>query len=203
MSISDMMSGLMLVFLFIAIGFMITVQSQKDAMIEVAQEYKDTKANLNEALYEEFEDDLKSWQATISKENIIIFDAPDVLFSSNSSTISQKFQMILDNFCPRLVEILQDNSFIKNLKEIRVEGHTSKDGSYLNNMQLSQQRAFSVLQYCYNLNSNLIVKNKKFIEKYFRANGMSYSKLRDNNNSKRVEFNIVLESEDKIDMILK
>jgi hypothetical protein len=49
----------------------------------------------------------------------------------------------------------------------------------------------------------LIVKNKKFIEKYFRANGMSYSKLRDNNNSKRVEFNIILESEDKIDMILK
>jgi outer membrane protein OmpA-like peptidoglycan-associated protein len=81
---------------------MITVQSQKDAMIEVAQEYKDTKANLNEALYEEFEDDLKSWQATITKENIVIFDAPEVLFSSNSSTISKQFQMILDNFCPRL-----------------------------------------------------------------------------------------------------
>ena len=42
-----MMSGLMLVFLFIAIGFMIEVQSEKEKMKDVASSYRDSKDNIN------------------------------------------------------------------------------------------------------------------------------------------------------------
>ena len=62
-SISDMMSGLMLVFLFIAISFMVKVEEQMQVMKDIAIEYRDTKANLNEALFEKFENDLLSWDA--------------------------------------------------------------------------------------------------------------------------------------------
>ena len=61
------MSGLMLVFLFIAIGFMIEVESDKQKMEDVTATYRDTKANLNEILYAEFEKDLQIWNAVITK----------------------------------------------------------------------------------------------------------------------------------------
>ena len=72
MSISDLMSGLMLVFLFIAIGFMIEVESEKQKMEDVTASYRDTKADLNEILYAEFEKDLHLWEATITKDNSVV-----------------------------------------------------------------------------------------------------------------------------------
>lgn len=206
-----MMSGLMLVFLFIAIGFMIEVQSQKDAMRDVAASYRDTQANLNEALYSEFENDLAIWDATITKDNSVIFNAPEVLFEPSSSKIQDKFKTILDQFFPRLLTVLSSPQYKDEILELTVEGHTSKTWAnttnskdiYLNNMQLSQDRAFSVLSYCYSLDDENIQENRAWLEKYFRANGMAYSKLKDKATARRVEFTIGLKSEDKIYEILE
>ena len=125
MSISDMMSGLMLIFLFIAVGFMMEMQSQKDDMKDIAISYRDDKANLNEVLYEEFEDDLKLWDANITKDNTVIFNSPKVLFGVNSSDINHAFKTVLEEFFPRYIEILTSKQHINEIKEIRVEGHTS------------------------------------------------------------------------------
>ena len=46
LSISDMMSGLMMVFLFIAVVFMQQVHKDKAAMVEIASTYEDTKNKL-------------------------------------------------------------------------------------------------------------------------------------------------------------
>ncbi|MDQ7042471.1 MAG: hypothetical protein Q9M34_02965, partial [Sulfurimonas sp.] len=146
MSISDMMSGLMLIFLFIAIGFMIEVESEKETMKEVAISYRDTKANLNEALYDEFENDLDIWNATIDTNNSIVFASTEVLFGVSSSEINREFQKILEDFFPRYIEILGKNEYKDEILELRVEGHTSdtwkhstsKEEIYLKNMQLSQ-----------------------------------------------------------------
>lgn len=211
MSISDMMSGLMLVFLFIAIGFMIEVQSQKDALVDVAQSYKDTKANLNEALFDEFEDDLEKWNASITKDNSVVFNSPEVLFEVSESKIQEQFKTILNQFFPRFIKILSSNPYKDEIIDVRVEGHTSntwanttdKNKIYLNNMQLSQNRAYEVLSYCYSLDDESVQQNRAWLEKYFRANGMAYSKPKVNGHSRRVEFTIQLKSEDRIDKILK
>ena len=161
-----MMSGLMLVFLFIAIGFMIEVQSQKDEMKDVAISYRDAKANLNEVLYEEFEDDLKSWDAEITKDNAVVFNSPNVLFGVNKSDVNQEFKSVLKEFFPRYINILTSKQYKDEIREIRVEGHTSdkwaisssKKEIYLNNMKLSQNRAYAVLAYCYSLEDEVTKK---------------------------------------------
>jgi len=211
MSISDMMSGLMLVFLFIAIGFMIEVESQKDSMKDIAISYRDSKANLNEALYSEFEDDLKVWNATITKDNAVVFNSPEVLFEVNKSDVNPQFKKVLKEFFPRFIKILSSKEYKDEIKEVRVEGHTSdkwgalssKKEIYLNNMKLSQDRAYKVLSYCYSLEDNVTKENRPWLEKFFRANGMAFAELKTKEKARRVEFKIELKSEDKVYEILK
>ncbi len=205
------MSGLMLVFLFIAIGFMIKVESKMDNMKEVASSYVDSKANINEVLYDEFEDDLKKWDATITTDNRVVFNSPQVLFEVSESIINDNFKTILEDFFPRYIKILTSDLYIDDINEIRVEGHTtdkwgdltSTKEIYLNNMQLSQSRAYEVLAFCYSLKNDLVKQNRPWLEKYFRANGMAFSKLEDEKKARRVEFTIQMKSEDKVYEILK
>jgi len=211
MSISDMMSGLMLIFLFIAISFMMRVEAEKQEMKDVAISYRDTKANLNEALFGEFESDLKVWNAIITKDNSIVFSSPEVLFEVNKSDIKSEFKMILQQFFSRYLKILTSPEYVDEIQELRVEGHTSKSWKnasskkeiYLQNMQLSQERAYKVLSYCYSLDDKSIVKYRGWLEKHFRANGMAFSKLRDEKTARRVEFTIQMKSEDRVYEILK
>ena len=206
-----MMSGLMLMFLFIAISFMIEVESEKQVMKDVAISYRDTKANLNEALFTEFEDDLETWGASITKDNSIVFSSVEVLFEVSKSDIKDEFKTVLKQFFSRYMKILTSKEYVDEIKELRVEGHTSdtwqsttsKKEIYLKNMQLSQSRAYSVLSYCYSLEDENIKQNRPWLEKHFRANGMAFSKLKDKENARRVEFTIQMKSENKVYEILK
>jgi len=220
MSISDMMSGLMLIFMFIAISFMIQIQEDKEKIEDIAKTYYKDKEELNIALKKEFKDDLEKWEAQITADNIIVFNSPNVLFKTGKSIIKRDFKKILNDFFPRYIKILSSEKYKKEIDEIRIEGHTSNTWSrernrnliYLKNMKLSQNRANRVLAYCYSLNRRVINSNKKWLEKHLRANGMAFSKLKyinkekkivDLDKSRRVEFRVQMKTEEKIYKILK
>jgi len=211
MSISDMMSGLMLIFLFIAISFMVKVESEKQEMKDVAIEYTDIKVNLNEALFTEFEDNLKSWNASITKNNHIVFSSPEVQFDVSKSDIKDEFKIVLEQFFSRYIKILTSSEYKNMIEELRVEGHTSdswqnaksKKEIYLKNMKLSQSRAYKVFSYCYSLEDETIKQHRAWLEKHFRVNGMAFSKLKEQSKARRVEFSIKMKSEDRIYKILK
>ncbi|KIM02580.1 MAG: hypothetical protein KU29_14200 [Sulfurovum sp. FS06-10] len=220
MSISDMMSGLMLIFMFIAISFMIQIQTDKDKMKEIAITYNKDKKELNKDLNLEFSKDLTKWEAQISQDNIITFNSPDVLFEGGESQIKEEFKNILNDFFPRYIKVLSSKKYIHEIDEIRIEGHTSDNWNgttnakdiYLNNMKLSQERANNVLSYCYTIDAPFIQNNRVWLEQHFRANGMAFSKLKymDKNQtipdilkSRRVEFKVQMKTEEKIYKILK
>ncbi len=208
-SISDMMAGLMMVFLFIAVLFMNEVQKEQKAIKEIAENYQNIQQQLNKDLNKEFKNDLSKWDAEILQDNTIRFKSPEVLFDTNSSELKALFISVLDNFFPRYLDILTNNKYKKQIKEIRVEGHTSsiwnnatKEQSYINNMSLSQNRAKSVLAHSYNITKS--TNDKEFLEQVFRANGMSFSNLiiekgKENiQASQRVEFRVLTKAEEKI-----
>ncbi len=214
-SISDMMAGLMMVFLFIAIVFMQKINKDKSAMIEIANTYADIKIKLNRALHKEFDKDLVKWGAQILTDNTIRFKEPEVLFERSSSQIREKFKIILNDFFPRYLKVLTSKTFKKDIVELRVEGHTSslwQKGSsiqvaYLNNARLSQNRAFSVLSYLFSLPS--VVKHEQWLIKVFRANGLAFAKrimenkIENLKKSRRVEFRVITNTEDRIEQILE
>jgi chemotaxis protein MotB len=45
--------------------------------------------------------------------------------------------------------LLGDEQIKKNISRIVIEGHTDDEGSYLYNLELSQERAFNVAKYIY------------------------------------------------------
>lgn len=217
MSISDLMAGLMLVFLFIAISFMLQVEIEKQHIQEIAITYSRWKKELNKDLQAEFNKDLTVWGAEITQDNAIIFNSPDVLFNGGESVIRSRFKLILDDFFPRYLKILLANKYKDEIDELRIEGHTSdvwatsksNDDVYINNMRLSQARASSVLSYCYRLDNAIISLNKSWLEHNLRANGMAFSKMKFNSDntkdyirSRRVEFNVKMRTEEKIYKIL-
>jgi outer membrane protein OmpA-like peptidoglycan-associated protein len=124
-SISDMMAGLMMVFLFVAVLFMSEVQKEQKAIKEIAEGYQNIQQQLYEDLKKEFKKDLEIWDAEILKDNTIRFKSPEILFDTNSSKIKELFKNVLDDFFPRYLEILTNNKYKKQIKEIRIEGHTS------------------------------------------------------------------------------
>ncbi len=218
LSISDMMSGLMLIFMFISMSYMLQVESDKNKMKEIAVAYNKDKKELNKDLNQIFQKDLKKWNAEITKDNIVRFNSPAVLFDTGKSKLSPDFQAILYQFFPKYIELLSSKKYKNTIDEIRVEGHTSNKWEsvtspamiYLKNMKLSQQRANEVLTYCYELNNSKILENQTWLEKKFRANGMSSAKMiykdngqEDDEKSKRVEFTVKMKTEDKIYQILE
>lgn len=211
-SISDMMAGIMMIFLLITVSFMLItqkaqedlrVQNQKlleinEAMSSIAKDYSDLRQELYEALLKEFGKDLKVWDASIDKDNTIRFNEPEVLFDIGAKQVKKRFKDILDDFFPRYVKILALEKFQNSIEEIRIEGHTSQvwfaantlEERYLGNAELSQARALEVLKYCFNLKS--IDSYKEWLVKVFRANGLSFAKpLEDDDKSRRVEFRVI------------
>lgn len=206
LSVSDLMAGLMMVFLFISIALMRESMKEKDNMKNIAVSYQDTQVAIYNALNNEFKEDLKKWDATIDEDTLTFtFRSPRALFDNNKSKLKAKYKVILENFFPRYLEIIL--SFKASIREIRIEGHTSSLGTYFYNMKLSQDRTRSVLAYIYNLEE--IKNSQDWIKKHISAVGLSSSKLvikngkEDPDASRRVGFRIITNSEQQIRKILE
>jgi outer membrane protein OmpA-like peptidoglycan-associated protein len=215
-SISDMMSGLMMIFLFISVSYMINIVREKDKIKEIAVTYNRLQNDLYSDLEAEFSNDLEKWNAKIDRQSLSVrFESPEVLFQTGSASISEKFKLILNDFFPRYIKILANEKYRSDIEEIRIEGHTSsewsfdvpKDIAYFNNMALSQDRTRSVLEYVF-LHPK-VAKQKQWLKKNLTANGLSSSKLVINDNleqkerSRRVEFRVKTNSEKRIIKILE
>ena len=120
-----------------------------------------------------------------------------------------RFKQILDDFCPRYVNILTQPKYKGDIEEIRIEGHTSTEWQnaksledrYLGNAELSQARALEVLKYCFN--NTQIKEDKQWLIGVLRANGLSFAKpLESVELSRRVEFRAITKSNQKILEIL-
>lgn len=191
MSVSDLMTGLMVIFLFIAIAYSQQLQ-QKAEELEKAQEqlrssvavltqYNAHRDGLHEKLIREFAQDTAHWHMHIGEDLSIRFTNVDVLFESREDALKPGFQSILDEFLPRYFNTLLSDSLRTHISEIRIEGHTdptSTDQSdpYMTNLKLSQRRANSVLSY-YRHSVHfrqLRQEDKQQLEFWFTANGLSF-----------------------------
>lgn len=99
MTISDLMAGLMMVFLFISIALMRTAFLERDKIKEVAVAYRDGQVAINCALWEEFENDLPKWEAELDAATLAIeFKSPVVLFETGEIALQPRFVEILNDF---------------------------------------------------------------------------------------------------------
>lgn len=214
MSVSDLMTGLMVIFLFVAIAYISKVQEHSITL----KDYVEVKENLHDKLVSKFQGDTAKWQMTIGSDLSMKFKNASVLFQQGSDQLSPSFQDILADFLPKYFDILLNDSLRNHITEIRIEGHTDDWGypqldkdPYIANVILSQKRALNVLRFFRKLPEfqKYSPKEKALLEYWFTANGLSYGKALDKDGvyihdshqkidlakSRRVEFRIITDSE--------
>lgn len=224
LSVSDLMTGLMVIFLFIAIAYISRVQQNQTVLTD----YVETKNNLHDKLVKEFAGDTLKWQMSIGKDLSMKFNNPTVLFASGETSLTPQFKQILDEFLPRYFDILLNDSLRSKIQEIRIEGHTDdapihRSGydidPYLGNVKLSQERSLSVLKYFRSMDcfKSYTSEQQKLLEFWITANGLSFGRALDNNGnfttftnepinrdySRRVEFRIVTSGDEVLENFVK
>ena len=208
---------LMLIFLFISVGYMSNAIQDKNKITAVANSYEKIQVELTNDLREEFSENLKEWNASFDPSNLSIrFEYPEILFKVGSAELNDKFKNILTSFFPRFLQIINNPKYKNDIEEIRIEGHTSSEWegessprqAYFKNMELSQNRTRNVLEY---LLSNIQDEDLfNWTKKYVTANGLSSSKpilnpdgQEDKIHSRRVEFRIKTNAEKQIIKIIE
>lgn len=214
---ADLMTVLMVIFLFISLTYMGLVQYQKKQQDQIFEEYKQTKENIYNELKETFKNDFQNWDLELDKDLSIKFTNPDVLFASGRSEITPKFQEIIKDFFPKYLSVIMQESYKDKIAEIRIEGHTDDvpihktNDPYIDNMELSQNRSRNVLKFLRDLQcyKNLSVEKDRLLQFWLTANGLSFGRTLDSNKkltyisgnqidkekSRRVEFRIITTSE--------
>lgn len=206
--VSDLMSGLMILFLFIAISLILETQ-------KVARSYEDNQQAIYKALVQEFEHDLEKMGAEIDPKTLtFIFKSPDILFETGQSNLKPSYQQTLNDFFPRYMKVIY--KYKGSIQEIRIEGHTSSEWAqgidentaYFENMRLSQDRTRAVLQYVYYMQG--VNQYRPWIKENLAAVGLSSSKIvRDQKNlenreqSKRVTFRIITNADEQLEKLAR
>ena len=132
------------------------------------------RAELVEALRKEFENSSLSI-AVDEKTGAISMDS-NIMFEYNKSVLKTGGKDFLGEFMPRYLKILLSPKYKRFISEIVIEGHTDTDGDYLSNLELSQQRAYSVADYCTRKNSDVLTdREKEELEKVLSTVGKSFS----------------------------
>lgn len=216
LSLGDLMAGLLLIFVLLLSFVMLDLMEKEKHQLEIAETYESLREDLYIDLKREFEKDLVKWKAVLDKDKLSVrFREPKVLFAQGKAEVQLAFKEILDDFFPRYIRILKRPKYVNDIAEIRIEGHTSSEWSeevspeeaYILNMELSQNRTRSVLQYVLQIPE--ISGNGDWLKQYLTANGLSSSKLianpdgtQNSEESRRVEFRVRTNAEKQLDKII-
>lgn len=220
--LSDLMTVLMVIFLFISISYMIDVRNKQQESNKLFTDFEQTKIELLKELQTEFKDDFKKdkWDAVIDSADLSIkFVNERVLFDKNQSVLKVEFENLLANFFPRYLSIILKPEYRDKIAEVRIEGHTDIEGDYIYNVELSQNRTRNVLKFLFNTQyyGNLNSEQKNRLKFWLTANGLSFGRTLDQNGQltavsnlqpdndkcRRVEFKIVTTSEELVREALK
>jgi outer membrane protein OmpA-like peptidoglycan-associated protein len=144
-AVSDLMSGLMMLFLLIAVMYLVIVERKNDEIERVVVLYEDLREELYADLLTEFDDDLPLWGAELGEDLKFRFTNTSLLFEEGKSGLKAEFSAMLSEFFSRYSAILTSEAYRGDILELRIEGHTSSswcfaadsDEAYMRNMALS------------------------------------------------------------------
>lgn len=202
MSYADLMSAMLMVFALLLTVVILDYREDLAEKQKIIEEVTSVKNEIIAALMEEFED--SSVKIEVDAQTGAIRFPSNVLFELNSTEIKPEGKVSLKEIVPKYFGILLQERFRDEISNIIIEGHTDREGTYIYNLNLSQQRAFSVIQEIYGEKFPGF-KEKKLSQKYVTANGRSFSVpvnqkdgTYDANSSRRVEFLFRLKEDEKI-----
>ncbi|MBF0707708.1 MULTISPECIES: OmpA family protein [Bacillaceae] len=207
MSYADLMSAMLMIFALLLTLVILDYRELLEAKEKQIEEVVSVKTEIIEALTDAFEE--SNLEIEIDQQTGAIRFPGSILYESNSADLSPKGEKFLRDFVPKYFGILLQDQFKDDISSIIIEGHTDKKGDYMYNMQLSQSRALSVLEYVYSDEMGDF-KQRELAQSIVTGNGRSFSQpLNDSkgkydpDRSRRVEFLFRLKDDEAIKEIEK
>lgn len=196
---SDIMTCLAVIFLFIAVAYIL--EGLSDKII---------KDDIYNSIGENLKKDFKSKNVQLDDDMSLKFLQDSVnrtqeLFEIGSAEMTPSFKETVKYVWPKYQAIILSKKNLKYISEIRIEGHTDtiapkkKDKeSYLYNLNLSSARAQSVLEFIRTLEAyqTLEVKKRNRLDFLLTANGMSFSRAL----NKKGEVSVLSKDDNSIDL---
>lgn len=233
-SYSDVMAALLLVFILIVFASIQKLKMQENQLAKQKErvekqriELEIQKANAKESqneldelkkkiskvigvkaeIIEELKKELNDENLKIDEQTGAIQFSSEILFDKDKYNLKNSGKKQLDQFLNSYFHVLLHKKFIDNIAEIIIEGHADTDGGYDYNMKLSQNRAYTVANYCLNNQKlDLTKKQREYLRSIITANGRSSSNpiLNSDNSenkkqSRRVVFQFLLKDEEMIE----
>ena len=132
-ALADLMTGLMAIFL---VMFLIMTTQQGRTRIIIIQ-------SVQKAMKE------KNIEVKVDAKTGDISVTDSVLFAQNQAVLTPEGKLMLQKFIPQYSAAIYglDESQRKQIARIAIEGHTSREGTYMHNMTLSLERANAVVQF--------------------------------------------------------
>lgn len=201
---TDLLSTILLFILLFLVYSNIIKQGQIDEMKHRVEQIIGLRQSIIEDMRKSFQN--AGLNINIDKNTGDIIFSSDILFEFNKSDIKPEFKDSLNKFIPQYVKVLLLPKYRDSISEIVIEGHTDDIGDYSYNMDLSQKRANSILNYILSSEfKDLDDSNKQELKSLITANGKSDSRVIKNpdgtvneSKSRRVVFKFRLKDEESI-----
>jgi len=153
-------------------------------------------AELKQSLGKNVEIDARSGSLRLSS---------NILFDKGSALLKEASKKELKKVFINYIGALTSNRNIKeHLERIVIEGHTDSDGGYLFNLNLSQQRAYAVMNYLLtleftkknNIKPLLVASGRSYLDTIYYKNGKENKYA-----SRRIEIKFRLKNDDSMNEI--
>lgn len=179
LSYSDLMAGLLMVFVLM---LLVAGARYQDAATELER----TKMQMIDVIETmAVRDSIIQDLQRISDDQLItidtvtgairLSDSNAVLFDQNDDQLKPAGKDVVSRLArDYLPVVIENDRYRTHLREIVVEGHTNDDGSFYYNMDLSQRRAYAVLEHFFSESPS---EDRRMLERYLTARGRSYSEV--------------------------
>ncbi|MGI7164318.1 OmpA family protein [Campylobacter coli] len=170
------------------------LQESFDKAKEKVQNLSLIRENLSKELQAKLDSNI-----TIDQKTGSISLPSEVLFDKDSYTLKNEAKASLRKILSEYFNaIINDPKILSNIENIIIEGHTDSDGSYIYNLDLSQKRAYEVMNFIYTF-----YKDTR-LQKLLMASGRSFSDpvlvngVEDKDKSRRIEIKFSIKNDNAL-----
>ena len=206
---SDLMAGLLGIF---ALLLVITIYKLGEPLNDVRSLLEERRAVV-EDLKTSFRGDKR---IEITDAGSIRF-LGEILFEPGNDELSNDGREVLTDLMPKYLDVITSRQqFTNQLSRILVEGHADPSfalddsvAAYLYNLDLSQRRAASVVEYL--IQSDVLHVHEEFMQRFFMASGRSSTDLIkdgrtgevDFARSRRIQIDFLMKDKELLNTIMK
>ncbi|EGK8262556.1 OmpA family protein [Campylobacter coli] len=170
------------------------LQESFDKAKEKVQNLSLIRENLSKELQAKLDSNI-----TIDQKTGSISLPSEVLFDKDSYTLKNEAKASLRKILSEYFNaIINDPKILSNIENIIIEGHTDSDGSYIYNLDLSQKRAYEVMNFIYTFYKDIR------LQKLLMASGRSFSDpvlvngVKDKDKSRRIEIKFSIKNDNAL-----